>query len=268
MFSSQETPRVFGTQSNQNFPDALLEGLTKRLMGFPPEDWAKIVIYVNTRRMQRRLSQLFLSGPARLLPKINLITDIANEPTLTDLPMPVPTLERRLEVTQLVRNLLSRVEGLAPRSASFDLANSLTALMDEMQGEGIAPSALKNLDISDVSGHWERTLQFVNIVQEYFENGAIPDTETRQRACVLALTKSWKLSPPKKPIILAGSTGSRGTTFQLMLAISKLPQGAIILPGFDFDMPSTVWDKLNDPNTGEDHPQFRFSRLLKSLKIN
>ena len=268
MFSSQETPRVFGTQSNQNFPDALLEGLTKRLKGFPPEDWAKVVIYVNTRRMQRRLSQLFLSGPARLLPKINLITDIAHEPTLTDFPMPVPTLERRLEITQLVRGLLSRVEGLAPRSASFDLANSLTALMDEMQGEGIAPSVLKNLDVSDVSGHWERTLQFINIVQDYFESGAIPDTEARQRACVLALAKSWKLSPPNKPIILAGSTGSRGTTFQLMLAISKLPQGAIVLPGFDFDMPSNVWDRLNDPSTGEDHPQFRFSRLLESLKIN
>ena len=121
MFSSQETPRVFGTQSNQNFPDALLEGLTKRLKGFPPEDWAKVVIYVNTRRMQRRLSQLFLSGPARILPKINLITDIAHEPTLTDSPMPIPTLERRLEITQLVRGLLSRVEGLAPRSAFFDL---------------------------------------------------------------------------------------------------------------------------------------------------
>ena len=66
---------------------------------------------------------------------------------------------------------------------------------------------------------------------------------------------------------MAGSTGSRGTTFQLMLAIAGLPQGAVVLPGFDFDMPSSVWDKLSDPNTGEDHPQFRFSHLLNSLGI-
>ena len=267
LFSTQETPRVFGTQSNQNFPEALLEGLTKRLEGCPPEEWAKVVIYVNTRRMQRRISQLFLNGPARLLPTINLITDIANDPVLTDLPMPVPALKRRLEITQLVRGLLTRVDSLAPRSAVFDLANSLAALMDEMQGEGVEPKAIKNLDVSDVSGHWERALQFINIVQGYFEDGAIPDTETRQRACVLALAKSWKASPPKHPIILAGSTGSRGTTFKLMLAIAGLPQGAIVLPGFDFDMPSNVWDKLGDPNTGEDHPQFRFSRLVKSLGI-
>jgi len=267
LFRAQNSPHIFGTQSNQNFPEALLAGLTKKLEGCPPEDWAQVIIYVNTRRMQRRLYQLFLDGPARLLPTIRLITDIANDPSLTDLPMPIPTLKRRLEITQLVRELLDRVQDLAPRSAVFDLANSLAALMDEMQGEGIEPKALKNLDISDVSGHWERALQFINIVQGYFEDGAIPDTETRQRACVLALAKGWKVSPPNHPIIMAGSTGSRGTTFQLMLAIAGLPQGAVVLPGFDFDMPSSVWDKLSDPNTGEDHPQFRFSHLLNSLGI-
>jgi ATP-dependent helicase/nuclease subunit B len=267
LFSAQDTPHVFGTQSNQSFPEALLAGLTKKLEGCPPEDWAQVLIYVNTRRMQRRLYQLFLDGPARLLPTIRLITDIATDPSLTDLPMPVPTLKRRLEITQLVRELLDRVHDLAPRSAVFDLANSLATLMDEMQGEGIEPKALQNLDISDVSGHWERALQFINIVQGYFKDGTIPDTETRQRACVLALAKGWKASPPNYPIIMAGSTGSRGTTFQLMLAIAGLPQGAIVLPGFDFDMPSNVWDKLSDPNTGEDHPQFRFSRILNSLEI-
>ena len=139
--------------------------------------------------------------------------------------------------------------------------------MDEMQGEGIEPDAITNLDVSDVSGHWERALKFINIVQRYFEHGATPDVETRQRASVLALTEGWKTSPPEHPIILAGSTGSRGTTFRLMQAIAHLPQGALILPGFDFDMPNRVWERLADPKTSEDHPQYKFSRLLTSLGI-
>ncbi len=49
--------------------------------------------------------------------------------------------------------------------------------------------------------------------------------------------EQWEETPPQHPIILAGSTGSRGTTLLLMQAIAKLPQGAVILPGFDFDMP-------------------------------
>ena len=267
MFEDQPGFRVFGTYSGQAFPETLLEGLTNRLQGAAPEQWARVEVYVNTQRMHRRLAELFLQGPARLMPKFHLVTDLAHDPLLTDLPMPVPTLKRRLEIAQLVRKLIQRVEGLAPASAVFDLANSLADLMDEMQGEGIAPDVIEGLDISDFSGHWERALQFITIVQRYFEGGEAPDKEARQRASVLALTQRWQESPPDHPILVAGSTGSRGTTFHLMKAVAGLPQGAVILPGFDFDMPRRVWAQISDPKTSEDHPQFRFSRLLGALDL-
>ena len=267
MFEDQPGFRVFGTYSGQAFPETLLEGLTNRLQGAAPEQWARVEVYVNTQRMHRRLAELFLQGTARLMPKFHLVTDLAHDPLLTDLPMPVPTLKRRLEIAQLVRKLIQRVEGLAPASAVFDLANSLADLMDEMQGEGIEPDVIEGLDISDFSGHWERALQFITIVQRYFEGGEAPDKEARQRASVLALTQRWQESPPDHPILVAGSTGSRGTTFHLMKAVAGLPQGAVILPGFDFDMPRRVWAQLSDPKTSEDHPQFRFSRLLGALDL-
>ena len=267
MFEDQPGFRVFGTYSGQAFPETLLEGLTTRLQGAAPEQWARVEGYVNTQRMQRRLAELFLQGPARLMPKFHLVTDLAHDPLLSDLPMPVPTLKRRLEIAQLVRKLIQRVEGLAPASAVFDLANSLADLMDEMQGEGIAPDVIEGLDISDFSGHWERALQFITIVQRYFEGGEAPDKEARQRASVFALTQRWQESPPDHPILVAGSTGSRGTTFHLMKAVAGLPQGAVILPGFDFDMPRRVWAQLSDPKTSEDHPQYRFSRLLGALDL-
>ncbi|MDC0345922.1 double-strand break repair protein AddB, partial [Planktomarina sp.] len=267
MFEDRPKFRVFGTYAGQAFPDTLLEGLTTRLQGAAPEDWARLEVYVNTRRMQRRLAELFLQGPARLMPKFHLVTDLAYDPLLTDLPLPVPTLKRRLEIAQLVRKLIQRVEGLAPASAVFDLANSLAGLMDEMQGEGIPPDVIEGLDISDFSGHWERALQFISIVQCYFEGGETPDEEARQRASVLALTQRWQENPPDHPILVAGSTGSRGTTFHLMKAVAGLPQGAVILPGFDFDMPRRIWAQLSDPKTSEDHPQYRFSRLLNALEL-
>ncbi|MDA7460786.1 double-strand break repair protein AddB [Planktomarina temperata] len=267
MFEDRPKFRVYGTYAGQAFPDTLLEGLSTRLQGAAPENWARVEVYVNTRRMQRRLAELFLQGPARLMPKFHLVTDLAHDPLLTDLPMPVPTLKRRLEIAQLVRKLIQRVEGLAPASAVFDLANSLAGLIDEMQGEGIAPDVIEGLDISDFSGHWERALQFISIVQRYFEGGEAPDEEARQRASVLALTQRWQENPPDHPILVAGSTGSRGTTFHLMTAVAGLPQGAVVLPGFDFDMPRQVWAQLSDPKTSEDHPQYRFSRLLNALEL-
>ena len=69
-------------------------------------------------------------------------------------------------------------------------------------------------------------------------------------------------------MIVAGSTGSRGATQLLMQAVARLPQGAVILPGFDFDMPRTVWDSLDeDAMPAEDHPQFRFARLMQALGL-
>ena len=38
---------------------------------------------------------------------------------------------------------------------------------------------------------------------------------------------SWQREPIDHPIILAGSTGSRGSTLMLMDTISRLPQGAL-----------------------------------------
>ncbi len=68
-------------------------------------------------------------------------------------------------------------------------------------------------------------------------------------------------------MIVAGSTGSRGTTAALMRAVAGLPQGALVLPGFDRDLPAAVWDGMADAETHEDHPQFRYRRLMDGLGL-
>ncbi len=53
-----------------------------------------------------------------------------------------------------------------------------------------------------------------------------------------------------------------------MQAIARLPQGAVILPGFDFDLPAVVWNQLDDPMTSEDHPQYRLRRVMESAGLS
>ncbi|GGE55639.1 double-strand break repair protein AddB [Actibacterium pelagium] len=267
-------PRVFGVAPGVDFPKALIAGLEERLTSTPPQDWARVEVFVNTRRMARRLTDLLAEGPARILPRIRLITDLATDPTLTDLPKAVSPLQRRLELTQLVADLIERQPDLAPRAAAFDLADSLADLMDEMQGEGVDPAALHALDVSHLSAHWARSLAFINIIERYFGPQAMtaPDKEARQRQVVSALIERWKIAPPDHPILIAGSTGSRGTTALLMQAVAQLPQGALVLPGFDFDQPAPVWANLSKPPekrslAAEDHPQFRFAKLLRDLDL-
>ncbi|WP_323781868.1 double-strand break repair protein AddB [Thalassovita sp.] len=276
MFDPSEKPRVFGLPPGVDFPKLLVKGMLQRSEGTQPQDLARATLMVNTRRMARRIRDLFDAGPALLLPQIRLVTDPGQGHVFTDIPDAVSPLRRRLEVAQLVSRLLDQQPDLAPRASLYDLADSLADLMDEMQGEGVGPEALQNLDVSDESGHWKRALGFLDIVQHYFsDSGATPDAQTRQRMIVNALTESWQEKPQQQPLIVAGSTGSRGTTMALMKAVAKLPQGALVLPGYDFEMPLSAWDDLSDaPDAhgekgmpAEDHPQYRFRKLMDELGV-
>jgi double-strand break repair protein AddB len=268
MFDASHTPRVFGLPPGVDFPRAVAEGLRARFADRPPEALARVTLFVNTRRMQRRLSELFDEGPALLLPRIRLVTDLGQDAAFADLPPAVSPLRRRLELAELVSKLLDSQPDLAPRAAIYDLADSLAALMDEMQGEGVGPERIRALDVSDISGHWQRSLAFLGAVEAFFGGSdEPPDVEARQRRVIERLVESWERAAPQDPVIVAGSTGSRGATQMLMRAVARLPQGAVILPGFDFDMPAPVWAALDDALAAEDHPQFRFARLMQALEI-
>ena len=257
-------PRVFALPPGADFPRELVNGLEQRLSSAPPAVWAKVEIFVNTRRMQRRLTALLGQGPARLLPRIRLVTDLTHLEPLIDLPEPLPPLRRKLELAQLVRGLLNRRPDLAPASAAFDMADSLAALLDEMQGEAVPFQRLLDLDVSHLAAHWADTRSFLQVVDTYAGDG-LSDAQARARIAVERLATRWSTTPPDHPVLVAGSTGSRGTTAALMAAVAHLPQGALVLPGFDTDQPAQVWDALDDAMTAEDHPQFRFARLLRGV---
>ena len=267
MFEPAEQPRLFGLPSGVDFAKALACGVIRRNEGNPPEALARVEIFVNTNRTKRRLTDIFNSGDSMLLPRIRLIDDLPKDVFDKDLPQSVSRLRRRLELTQLVAKLLDAQPCLAPRAALFDLADSLARLMDEMQVEGVSPEDLKELDVSDVSGHWQESCKFVALVERYFgpDSGEHPDPDALRRLAIEHLAAKWQDHPPSHPILVAGSTGSHGTMSLFMRAVAKLPQGALILPSFDFNMPDEIWQRLDDPLNSEDHPQFRFAQLLRKL---
>ncbi|MCA3486647.1 MAG: double-strand break repair protein AddB [Rhodobacter sp.] len=254
-------PRVFAQPPGADFPAALVAGLQARMAGRPPEAMAQVTLYLNTTRMRRAVRDVLAARGAAFLPRLRLVTDpVAGPPA-------VSPLRRRLELSQLILRLLEAQPDLAPRTALYDLSDSLVRLMDEMQDEGVSPDALAALDLSDHSAHWKRTQDFLGIIAPFFGASDPADQMTAQRRAVQALAAGWAVAPPPHPVIVAGSTGSRGTTALLMQAVAALPQGALVLPGFDFDMPEHVWSGMTDALTAEDHPQFRFRRLLDHLGL-
>ncbi len=270
MFEPSRIPRVFACPPGADFPQVLVDGLLERLSGQPPQALARVELIVNTRRMRRRILRLFDSGPPRLLPRIRLVSELALEPT-SELPrMPVSPLRIRFELAQLIARLLDREPDIAPRAALYELADSLASLVGEMHDEGVQPDDILSLDVADLSGHWARSLKFLEIATSFLAGrlGENPDHAARQRQVVEWLSRRWESRPPAHPVIIAGSTGSRATTSLLMQSVARLPQGAVILPGFDFEQPDAVWERLDSAPSGEDHPQFRFRRLMRALDLS
>ena len=101
MFEPGTGPRVFGLAPGVDFPRALLDGLLARLKGQPPEALARVDLIVNTARMERRLRLLFDEGPARLLPRLHLVTRLDRIAPGIALPPAIHPLRRRLELLAL-----------------------------------------------------------------------------------------------------------------------------------------------------------------------
>lgn len=254
---------LFALPPGADFPAELVAGLLVRMAGKPPEALARVTLIVNTQRMRRRVVECLAATGARLMPRLLLVTEVAAlspEP----LPRPISPLRRRLVLSVLLDRLLATGTTQFPRAALYDLADSLAALIEEMQGEGVPPDRIAALDVASHSAHWARTQAFLGIVTEALAGDA-PDAETVLRRAVAGLAADWAAAPPAGPVILAGSTGSRGTTALLARAIAALPNGSVVLPGFDFDLPAPVWEGMDDALTAEDHPQFRFRRMLDLL---
>jgi inactivated superfamily I helicase/RecB family exonuclease len=266
MFPPSDRPRVIGVPPGTDFLRTLFERLTGQFDTRPPEELARVLILVANNRMQRRLAAMFhADGRPRLLPRIHVVTDVAPLVPGADLPAAASSLRRGLELKALVERLVALDPRLSPASV-VDLSESLAQLLDEMESEGVPLDALDGIDADSSTGHWQRSLAFLQTIRAYAEalgEGTV-DASAAGRMAVEELCAAWDASPPDTAVIVAGSTGSRAATRMLMTSASRLPQGAVVLPGFDADLPENLWAELD----AEDHPQYRLAAFLKSAGVD
>jgi ATP-dependent helicase/nuclease subunit B len=211
--------KVFSLPPGVDFATQLVMGLVERLRGQEPEAMAQVTLYLNSQRMRRRVTEAFLEGAASFLPRMFVLSELAQHPILADLAPPTSALRRQLDLARLIDSLLQAQPDLAPRAALFDLAQSLGLLLDEMQDEGVAAETISALDVSGHSEHWARTQAFLRIVAPLMANR---DGPARHRIASERLAERWKACPPQSPVIIAGSTGSRGPVALLMRAVVGL----------------------------------------------
>lgn len=236
------------------------------------------LVLLPTRRAVRSLTEAFLrvsDGQALLLPVMRPLGDLSeDEPPVSlldpideeDLAAPIPELRRRLILARLVA--AGPIATAGPAGA-LALADALAHLLDESATERLDFANLKDLVPAAYQAHWEETLRFLTIITKAWPDILadldLIDPSTRRDLLMQRLAARWRQHGAGHPVIIAGSTGSVPGTAELMQAVAGLPDGQIVLPGFDPDIGAREHAEiLKEPA----HPQYGMRLLLRQLHVN
>ena len=281
-------PSVFNIPAGIPFADALAHGCLNRYAGEDPLTLSRLTILLPTRRAMRAMREAFLrvsGGAAMLLPQFRALGDVDAEELAfggeenaslagagaLDLPPPIAPLRRRFLLMRLIRAWGDATgRNPYPPAAAARLAAELGGFLDQIQtekpGEPLQEASLAGLAPESLAAHWRETLEFLEILTKNWpqilrEEGAV-DPAFHRNAMLAALARRWRETPPKSPVIAAGSTGSVPATAQLLEVIAQLPNGMVVLPGLDTELDGAGWDQL-DPG----HPQYGLALLLNRLGL-
>ncbi|WP_291845496.1 double-strand break repair protein AddB [Maricaulis sp.] len=243
-----------------------------------PDALTRLLILTPTRRAAKALGDVFaeLAGNGvALLPLIRPIGDVdVDDPPfepgeLAGLAAPAISPERRrYELARLIlakETALGRPIGVG---GALSLADSLAALLDDLATEDVSDlSALHEAVASYLPADRREAVEFLDIVQSVWparlaELG-LSDGAARRSRVLHALVGRWSREAPGHPVLAVGSTGSIPAARKLMGVIANLPEGAVVLPGFDWDADDKAWGAVS-----EDHPQWAMKTFVEELGLD
>ncbi|HEY4344876.1 MAG TPA: double-strand break repair protein AddB [Parvibaculum sp.] len=277
---SHDSPRVFTIPAGTPFLDALARTLvTDPTLGGQlgaSVELADIKILLPTRRAVRALADAFLrmgEGRALLLPDIQPLGDVDEDELVLvgnvgarladNFRQPIGQLERQLRLARLILDgAKTPDESDVCRAAA--LAGDLGRFLDMVETERVDLAGLAQIVPDEFAENWQLTIEFLKLLtsrwpQELDRLGLL-DPARRRNLLLDAEAENLRASPPKNPVIAAGSTGSIPATAALLDVIARLPNGAVILPGLDTDLDDEAWEAIT-----QSHPQYGMKHLLERM---
>ncbi len=271
-------PAVFALPLGADVAAAFARGFWARA-GADPLRVARMLVVVNTPRTARALEDALAEAApgSALLPRIRGVESLGQDPALSPgEPPAIAPLRRQFRLIRLVEGYLAASEGPgASQARAVGLAQSLATLLDELDEAvvsvgAVGAAALETLEGEAPAAHWQAHLAFLDLVRRVWpeirrtEEAGAPDPKARQSAAVRAQIAAWRAAPPAAPVLAVGSTGAVASTAELLGAIARLPQGAVVLPGLDRGLGPDLW-RVVAAGAAPEHPQAPFARLLGAL---
>jgi len=240
------------------------------------------LVLLPTRRAARALEFAFVQDAATrgvqaaLLPRLRPLADVnPDEPPFEPgelagrVKPAIDPVQRRFEIAKLVARYHERASDLPLDPATaLHMADPLIAIMDDaaMEQVTISDQAEWQRVCAETAVHFQHAAQLYRIVEDYWPARLaelkLMDPSARRVALLNALSDIWSETPPDYPVIVAGSTGTLKATARLMSVVANMPQGMVVLPGLQNELPDKVWNSIDAR-----HPQSSLKGLLGVMDI-
>ncbi len=270
---------------------------------------ASATIYVPTQRAASALADALLKasgGKSLLLPRIAPLGAFEPDETDTffapaeDAPLPGPPpavgdLARRHALAELVRAWGQALRGAirtvdatgrlvvdhqepalvaSTPAQAYALAADLAALIDDMIIEGVDWRRLETLAPEAYDPYWRITLDFLKIAfahwPHWLEERGLVDRAKRISLLIRAEIGRLQAGAERGPTIIAGSTGANRATADLIAAVARSAQGAVVLPGLDLALDDRAWAMVGGSEAAQglaSHPQALLHRLISLIGV-
>ena len=282
-------PSVFTIPPHRAFADALAAGLMA-LHGREKTGLAAGIVLVPNNRAARAVQDAFVrrSGGGLLLPRLVPVGDQELDERLggtlepLDGSAPIPPAIEPVERLMLLARLVQRHQATDAAEA-MRLAEDLARTLDQLLIEEVDPKRLETFvaERPDLSLHWLKSLDQLQLILSEWPDllrarGRI-DLADRRNQLLDSVARRWRERPPAGFVCAAGITTAARAVARLLRTVSRMPNGTVVLPALDLDMPQEEWDSLGphapDKVMGrsrpsiETHPQFHLKLLLERMSV-
>jgi ATP-dependent helicase/nuclease subunit B len=288
--SAPSSPNVFTIPPHRAFADALAAGLIARF-GASKTGLAQGIVLIPNNRAARAIQDAFVrrSGGGLLLPRLVPVGDPELDDRIggmleplgeSEAPIP-PAIEPMRRLMLLAR--LVQQHHQVDAAEALRLAADLARTLDQLLIEEVDPARLAEVaaDIPELSAHWQKSLDQLRLILSYWpallaQRGRI-DLADRRNRLLRAVAQRWRERPPAGFVCAAGITTVAPAVARLLGAVARLPDGMVVFPALDLEMPDDEWQALGphdpDPDSGrrppaiETHPQFHLKLLLDRMDV-
>ena len=267
---------IYNINGNESFVDVLAGYFIQRYKD-NPEELANVLFLLPNRRSCQNLADAFVkykNGVPTLLPKMEPIADADEDEvflsggaeTLSQLKPAIDSTDRLFNFTKLIMHKNKYGIDDVSLAQAYALAQNLASLIDTVQNEELDFSRLKEIVPSNYAEHWQKTLNLLEIITEYWpqilEEKGYCDPMERRKQLLRAEMNYWRSSPNRPKIVIAGSTAAYKVLKEMVKTVAEFRDGEVYLYGLDKSIDDDSWQQID-----ENHPQYELKELLDYLQI-